>query len=279
MAAPEIPGVHHCHLPRVQTGGPLMTRSSFAPLILAVAAASIGEVSAMTLSTGAANIVDMLEQSNDIVVGQVTKVEDGIDEHGVPFTEVTFEVTESIRGAISGQYKFRQFGLLAPRPTEDGKRTMMPAPEGFPKYTAGDEVVLMLRPQAKRTGFRMPAGITGGKFRLSPGRVENEHGNAGLFRNVHIENGLADEKGARMMASDGPAHPDTFLTFLRRAVRERWVETGKLTRSDKRRGPKDPPPSEPNGAHGKSSRDPGAGNPHVQPLHPTSDVAIPGAGR
>jgi hypothetical protein len=187
----------------------------------------------MTLS-GDANIVELLQQSNDIVVGKVTNVTDGIDPQGVPYTEVTLQVSESIRGGISGTYTFRQFGLLAPRLTADGTKKMMPAPEGLPRYTAGTELVLMLRPSARLTGFRMPAGVTAGKFQIGPGRVENEHGNVGLFRNVRLEQGVGNAKETRMIVDGGAVNPDTFLSFLRRAVQGRWVETGKLSLSDRR---------------------------------------------
>lgn len=207
--------------------------------ILAALAAAVGSAHAMTLS-GDANIVELLQQSSDIVVGRVANVTDGIDERGVPYTEVTLQVSESIRGDISGTYTFRQFGLLAPRLTADGTKKMMPAPEGLPRYTAGTELVLMLRPSARLTGFRMPAGVTAGKFQIGPGRVENEHGNVGLFRNVRLERGLGNAKDTRMIVDGGPVNPDTFLSFLRRAVQGRWVETGKLSIVDRRGVPSAP---------------------------------------
>jgi len=211
--------------------GRLVYRKSIG--ILAALAAAVGSAHAMTLS-GDANIVELLQQSNDIVVGKVTNVTDGIDPQGVPYTEVTLQVSESIRGGLSGTYTFRQFGLLAPRLTADGTKKMMPAPEGLPRYTAGTELVLMLGPSARLTGFRMPAGVTAGKFEIRPGRVENERGNVGLFRNVRLEQGVGNAKETRMIVDGGAVNPDTFLSFLRRAVQGRWVETGKLSLSDRR---------------------------------------------
>jgi len=258
--------------------GVRMTRTPFGLVLLAGLVAAAGSAQAMTL-TGDTNIVELLQQSNDIVVGQVASVTDGLDAHGVPYTEVTLDVTESIRGAISGSYKFRQFGLLAPRLTADGKRKMMPAPEGFPRYSAGDELVLMLRPSAKLTGFRMPAGVTGGKFRLTPGRAENEHGNAGLFRNVRLQKEAASTKDARMMAVDGPANPETFLSFLRRAVSEHWVETGKLARADGRRDPGITLPTEPVGVSASPRSKAPAATPQAPTQDPNANNAIPGGKR
>jgi len=87
-------------------------------VVLAALVAAVGSAHAMTL-TGDANIVELLQQSSDIVVGKVSNVTDGIDSRGVPYTEVTLQVSESIRGGISGTYTFRQFGLLAPRLTAE----------------------------------------------------------------------------------------------------------------------------------------------------------------
>src|SRR4029453_2675154 len=115
---------------------------------MTVLVAAIGGARAMTLSAGDANVVELLQQSSDIVVGTVHTVTDGIDERGIEYTEVTLEITESIRGGKAGVYRFRQFGLLSPRLAADGKRMRMPAPTGFPKYAPGERVVLFLRPAA-----------------------------------------------------------------------------------------------------------------------------------
>jgi hypothetical protein len=247
-------------------------------VVLAALVAAVGSAHAMTL-TGDANIVELLQQSNDIVVGKVANVTDGIDPRGVPYTEVTLQVSESIRGGISGTYTFRQFGLVAPRLTADGTKKMMPAPEGFPRYTAGAELVLMLRPSARLTGFRMPAGVTGGKFEIGPGRVENERGNAGLFSNVRLEQGLGTAKDTRMMVDGGPANPDTFLSFLRRAVRTAGSRRGGCRSPT---GAAFPPrrrrhPSRTRRRAQVTLTKPGS--PQVVPLPPTADTATAGSGQ
>jgi hypothetical protein len=99
---------------------------------LACALAILGASDADAMSLRATNIVDLIKQSDAIVVGRIASVTDGIDARGIPYTEVTVQISETIRGDLSGTYTFRQFGLLKPRLTADGKRKMMPAPEGFP---------------------------------------------------------------------------------------------------------------------------------------------------
>jgi hypothetical protein len=255
-----------------------MARSSFGLAALAVTFAAIGGAHAMTLSSDNANIVDLMQQSNDIVVGRVDSVTDGLDDRGIPYTEVTLKIAEAIRGGISGDYKFRQFGLLTPRLTADGKRKMMPAPPGFPKYTAGEDICLFLRPRAAWTGFRMPAGVTGGKFTIAAGRVENGMGNVGLFRNVQLDQGLVQEGDKRLLTTaGGPVNPDAFLSFVRRAVQDHWVESGRMTRVDRKGGLQLPPPS---GAHGEApAAQPPAPNPQAALLDPKTNIALPGPRR
>jgi len=222
-----------------------MSQRSIGLAVFAVLFAAVGSASAMSLSSDSTNIVELLQQSNDIVVGRVALVTDGIDANGVPYTEVTLEISESIRGSRIGAYKFRQFGLLKPRLTPDGKRKMMPGPAGFPRYAEGEDLVLFLRPSAAWTGFRMPAGVTQGKFTVAAGRVENEMGNVGLFRDVDLDRSLVTERDKRLLATaSGPMNPDAFLSFVRRAVRERWIEDELLTRTDKHGGRVLAPPSE-----------------------------------
>ena len=196
---------------------------------LACALAILGATTAGAMSLRETNIVDLLQQSDAIVVGRVTAVTDGIDERDIPYTEITVQISETIRGDLSGTYTFRQFGLLNPRLTADGKRKMMPAPEGFPRFAEGEQDVLFLRPVASWTGLRTTAGASYGKFVMGPGRVENALGNAGLFRNLRLEPGLASDADRRLLVSDGAVHPDTFLSFVRRAVAGRWVETGRMS--------------------------------------------------
>jgi hypothetical protein len=247
---------------------------------LAAALAILGAAPAFALSLRASNIVDLLSESNDIVVGRVESVTDGLNGRGIPFTEVKVTISESIRGQLAGTYTIRQFGLLHPRPTADGTKTMMPAPDGFPRYTPGEEIVLFLRPAAAWTGFRMPAGVSQGKFVIKPGRVANEMGNSGLYRNVRLERGLASASEKRMMDSGGAANPETFLTLVRRAVRERWVETGRLSRVGANGVPPTPPPSEPNDPHGeRSAAKPPATKAPPAPLDPNDNSALTGGAR
>jgi hypothetical protein len=253
-----------------------MAKRSVGLVVLFLLGAAFHAAHAMTLSAGDANIVELLQQSSDIVVGSVATVTDGIDDRGVPYTEVTLQVSESIRGDLPGVYRFRQFGLLAPRLTADGARKRMPAPPGFPTYQQGENVVLFLRPAAARTGFRMPAGVTQGKFTIDAGRVENAMGNAGLFRNVRLEQDLATEPDKRLLTTaSGPLNPDAFLSFVRRAVQQHWIESDRMTRTDRPLGPRLLPRSGAGDAHDQTPAAPPAPAGPTGPQDPNASTALP----
>ena len=140
----------------------------------------------------------------------------------------------------------------------------------------------MLRPAAAWTGFRMPARVTLGKFNVTAGRVENDANNVGLFRNVKLDQGLVQEQDKRLLTTTaGALNPDAFLSFVRRAVNERWIESGRMARADKRGLPKLPPPSDPVAAQSQ----PAPANPAVDPdpqtvlLDPNTRIAVPGPRR
>jgi hypothetical protein len=205
----------------------IMRRTLFG--LLSIACVALAGTRAMAVSLVQKNVVDLLRESDAIVVGTIGSVTDGVDPRGLAYTEVALHVSESIRGDLPENYTFRQYGLIKPRLTEDGKRMRLPAPEGFPRYATGEQVLLFFYPPARRTGLRTTAGLLQGKFVIGPGRIENGTGNAGLFRNVQIAPGLAEDNDRRLLATvSGAVHPDAFLSFVRRAVQGRWVETGRL---------------------------------------------------
>ena len=175
------------------------------------------------------NLVDLLRNSTSILSGTVTAVTDGVDAMGLPYTEVTLEISRKLRGIEVGTYTFRQFGLMSPRLSADGTMKMMPAPSAIPRYAEGDEVLLFLSKPAMLTGLRSTYGLGAGRFSYGPGRIENDLANEGLFRDLSIDVGLATSNDVRMLETEiGAVHPDTFHSFVERAVTERWVEACRI---------------------------------------------------
>jgi hypothetical protein len=183
------------------------------------------------------NLVRLLRHADAIVVGNVQRVSDGVGQNGLPYTEITLAIEESLRGDLAGTYTFRQFGLLGPRRSMDGARTLLPAPEAFPRYAQGERVLLFLGPTARMTGLRSTYGLGAGKFTFGPGRVENGLSNTGLFAGVSADASLTADNDARLLQTEvGAVNPETFMSFLRRAVDQRWVETCRLWDTTEGRG-------------------------------------------
>jgi hypothetical protein len=175
------------------------------------------------------NIVDLLAHSNTIVAGQVQRVTDGFGPGGVPYTEVTLRVTDTIRGEKGETFTFRQFGLTAPRPMPDG-RLYLGRPPGWPMWRQNETALIFLYSQARRTGLRTTVGLGYGKMSLGNGRATNAYDNAGLFQGVKVNRALLDGAEQEMFdTKDGPVDAETLRKFLHRAVEGKWIQNGSIT--------------------------------------------------
>lgn len=174
------------------------------------------------------NIVNLIEYAEIILRGDVVAVTDGI-ENNVPYTEVKLKVKETIRGGAAGEYTFRQFGLLKPRAMGNGLVNYAVTPPGWATYKLNEEVVLFLYKRAKRTGLRTTVGLGQGKLGLHVGRATSQQDNAGLFQDVEVDRSLLNDGDRRLLATKrGPVNAESLLSFVRRAVKDRWIERGRM---------------------------------------------------
>ena len=67
--------------------------------------------------------MDLIGDSELIFRGTVTELTDGV-ENGEPYSQVTVQVSEALRGQFGEEYAFHQFGLLKPRKMENGKTSI-----------------------------------------------------------------------------------------------------------------------------------------------------------
>lgn len=186
------------------------------------------EAPTVSEATGEVNIVDLIGDSELIVRGMVKNVTDGF-ENGVPYTEVTVQVNEALRGTTGDEYTFRQFGLTRPRRLDNGKTYLGVTPEGWSKYKDGEDVVLFLHKKAAMTGLRTTVGLGQGKVLFQNGNATSQFDNKGLFENVEVNPSLMNDKDKRLLATKkGAVNGDGFISFVRRAVRGKWIEGGKL---------------------------------------------------
>ena len=200
---------------------------------LAFALMFLAGTNARALTIGKTNLVSLIRDSNSILIATVSTVTDGIDDSGLPYTEITLSVGETLRGAESGTFAFRQIGLMNPRLTADGTKMMLPAPEGIPKYTPGEQLLLFLSPAASMTGLRSTAGLGNGRFVLGPGSALNDLGNDGVFQSVSLADDLATDNDNRILATTmGSVNADDLLSLVRRAVQGSWVENCRMWDTD-----------------------------------------------
>ena len=197
--------------------------------ILALGVVLLGATSARADSLRSRQtIVDLIGQADLIIRGNVIEITDGI-ENGVPFTQVKVQIKETIRGNVSGEYTFRQFGLLAPRPMGNGLVNHNLNPAGWATYQAGEEVVLFLWPQASKTGLRTTVGLKHGKFGVKAGNAMNQGDNLGLFQDVAVDQRLLNDTDKRVLATKkGAVNAEAFVSLVRRAVKDQWIERGKM---------------------------------------------------
>jgi hypothetical protein len=175
------------------------------------------------------SVVDLLNHAQTIVAGHVTKVTDGFDAKGIPYTEVSLDVSDSIRGPKSKTYTFRQFGLAAPRTMPDGRVHLGARPAGWPTWRAGESAIVFLYPKAKYTGLQTTVGLGYGKLSTGNGAALNAHDNATLFTNVTVNRALLDSAELQMVdTKHGPVNDATLRKFLHRAVDGNWIKNGSI---------------------------------------------------
>ena len=199
-----------------------------APVRATADGGTVNATEAQEAASTTPNIVDLVGDSEYILRGAVKEVSDGI-ENGVPYTQVTVQVSEALRGQVGEEYTFRQFGLTQPRKMENGRVYLGVTPEGWAKYEDGEDVVLFLYKQASITGLRTTVGLGQGKLKVSGGNVTSQFGNEGLFEGVEVTGTQLNDRDKRLLATKrGPVNTESFISFVRRAVKGNWVEGGKM---------------------------------------------------
>ena len=195
-----------------------------------VAALGLAAISAPSYATSVMplTVVDLLAHSQTIVAGQVQSVTDGFDARGLPYTEVTIKVADTIRGQKAETYTFRQFGLDKPRKLANG-RTYLARPTGWPTWRKDEAAIVFLYSKARTTGLQTTVGLGHGKLSLANGVALNGYDNVGLFSGVRANRGLlTSDEQAMLGTKKGPVDADTLRKFLHRAVDGNWVTKGSI---------------------------------------------------
>lgn len=187
------------------------------------------------------NLTQLVAKADVIVIGRVSAVKDGISPEGLPFTEVTLQVSGSAKRELvaksrgngqpqaSSEFSFRQYGLLKPRRMPDG-RFLLPAKiEGMPTWTVGEQVISFMNRPAARTGLTTPVGLAQGKLTINGTKAANSFNNVGLFDNVAVNSGLLHRDESTMLNQRaGGVEVAVLQGLVQRAVANNWVSTGAM---------------------------------------------------
>ncbi|MFC1696253.1 hypothetical protein ACFL1C_09065 [Pseudomonadota bacterium] len=174
------------------------------------------------------NIVELMTHTDSILVGTVSKKTDGFFQ-GLPYTEITLNVGQSLKGNHGPTYTFRQFGLIEPKSMGDGRVNLMVTPAGWPTYVKGEQVMLFLHKPASETGFQTTSGLTQGKFTIKGKQIANDIGNDSLFAGVKINRKLTSAQQDLVNQPGGAYTAEAFLSLVKTAVEENWIENGVMT--------------------------------------------------
>ena len=174
------------------------------------------------------NLLELMTHTDSILIGTVSKKTDGFHK-GLPYTEITVDVAQSVKGNHGSSYTFRQFGLIEPKSMGNGYVNLMVTPAGWPVYSKGEQVMLFLHKPASETGFQTTAGLTQGKFMIRSNKVANDINNDSLFAGVKINSKLNPAQQDLINQPGGAYKTDDFVSLVKTAVDENWIENGVMT--------------------------------------------------
>jgi hypothetical protein len=89
-------------------------------------------------------------------------------------------------------------------------------------------MVFMYKP-ASATGLQTTVGLLQGKFSIVDGKVVNGVDNLNVFHQVAVDDSRLDPRDRKLMEDPGAMPADAFVGLVRRAVENRWTETGVMT--------------------------------------------------
>lgn len=205
------------------------TRLSARIVLPALLAGLVFTGSAGATSVAPLSLVELIDNAETNVAGEVLAVVDGFDGRGLPYTEVTLRVQDAIRGAKGNTCTFRQFGLDQPRRLPDG-RIYLARPTGWPTWRRGESAIVFLYSKAPTTGLQTTVGLGQGKLSVANGRAMNAYDNATLFRDVRIDRSHLTDADRKLLGTRaGPVDANALRGLLHRAVEGRWTRTGVMT--------------------------------------------------
>ncbi len=119
------------------------------------------------------NVEEMTQRAEKIFVGTCTKVEHTVNAQGMPVVEVSFAVSETLKGEVGDTVTFRQIDPAPQRQTgsepQSGSRFRVrglwsaAVLAGVPAYAPGEKALLFLAREGQ-LGLTAPVGLLQGKM-------------------------------------------------------------------------------------------------------------------
>lgn len=143
---------------------------------------------AMAMMVLSLNVEQLTNLAEKIFVGTCVSIEPQTDAEGRRIIEVTYAVSETLKGSSESRVSFRQLA-----PPENGGEDVVrngiryhTSDVDLPSYSVGQENMIFLSEDGV-LGLTAPIGITQGKFEIRQSvtgekRIINSMGNEGLFR-------------------------------------------------------------------------------------------------
>jgi hypothetical protein len=167
------------------------------------------------------NVEELARRADRIFVGTCTNVEAKMNAHGIPVVEVTYAVTEGLKGNVGETVTFQQLdtthrvssGAAVSSQSPYRARSIWEAAATsvkLPTYTKGEKTLLFLaRPGQK--GVTAPIGLFQGKLPISTSTTGGQVITNTALKNTALKDVALPEPGK-------PAQYEHFLTALRTIV-------------------------------------------------------------
>jgi hypothetical protein len=91
-------------------------------------------------------------------------------------------------------------------------------------------MVFLYRPAAV-TGLQTTVGLLQGKFSVVGDELVNGVNNVNVFHEVHIDPSRLNTQEEQLLRNPAALKADAFVGMVRRAVEDRWIQKGVMSRA------------------------------------------------